>query len=58
MAELSFIPKAIELVKQAVAEDTAENYEKAQFLYTQALEFDLLSVCQMIILIFSNAATL
>lgn len=52
MAELTFIPKAIELVKQAVAEDNAENYEKAKFLYTQSLEyvnFGLNSLCLLLL---------
>ena len=39
MSEFNFLPKAIEMVKQAVAEDNAEHYEKAKFLYTQSLEY-------------------
>ncbi len=38
MSEFNFLPKAIEMVKQAVAEDNAEHYDKAKFLYTQSLE--------------------
>jgi hypothetical protein len=36
MAE--FIPKAIDLVKQAVSADEAKNYERAKYLYAQSLE--------------------
>lgn len=39
MSEFNFLPKAIEMVKQAVAEDNAEHYDKAKFLYTQSLEY-------------------
>jgi vacuolar protein-sorting-associated protein 4 len=37
MAE--FIPKAIDLVKQAVSADEAKNYERAKYLYAQSLEY-------------------
>jgi hypothetical protein len=43
MSEFNFLPKAIEMVKQAVAEDNAEHYDKAKFLYTQSLEYVRLS---------------
>lgn len=39
MAELTFIPKAIDLVKLAVAADNEEDYERALSLYKQSLEY-------------------
>lgn len=39
MADTSFIPKAVEIVKQAVVEDNKDNYEQALALYKKALEY-------------------
>ena len=47
MSELTFIPRAVELSKQAVAEDNAENYERAKQLYTSALECVIFSCTDM-----------
>ncbi len=47
MSEFNFLPKAIEMVKQAVAEDNAEHYDKAKFLYTQSLEYVCFSFFSM-----------
>jgi len=41
MATVNFLPKAIELVKQATEHDTSQNYKEAFRLYQLSLEYFL-----------------